>query len=77
MTVLELEQLSVRFGGHLAVSDVSLRVEGGRVSGLIGPNGSGKSTTFNLIAGSLTPSAGSIRFQGRDVGGLPGGRLTT
>ena len=67
MTVLELEQLSVRFGGHLAVSDVSLRVEGGRVSGLIGPNGAGKTTTFNAICGVVNPSGGQVTLDGKDI----------
>ena len=67
MSVLELDSLSVRFGGHLAVSDVSLTVEGGRVSGLIGPNGAGKTTTFNAICGVVNPSAGRVRLGGKDI----------
>ncbi len=67
MTVLELDGLSVRFGGHLAVSDVSIKVEGGRVSGLIGPNGAGKTTTFNAICGVVVPSAGSVSLDGKDI----------
>jgi len=70
MSVLELERVSVRFGGHLAVSDVSLRVEGGRISGLIGPNGAGKTTTFNAVCGVVTPSSGRIRLDGRDISRL-------
>ena len=70
MSVLEVENLSVRFGGHLAVSSASLRVEGGRVSGLIGPNGAGKTTTFNAICGVVTPSSGRIKLDGRDISGL-------
>ena len=67
MNLLELESLSVRFGGHLAVSDVSMRVEGGRVSGLIGPNGAGKTTTFNAICGVVTPSSGRVSLGGKDI----------
>jgi len=67
MSTLELESLSVRFGGHLAVSDVSLQVEGGKVCGLIGPNGAGKTTTFNAICGVVTPSAGRVRLAGKDI----------
>ena len=67
MTVLELENLSVRFGGHLAVSDASLRVEGGRVTGLIGPNGAGKTTTFNAICGVVPPSSGRVLLDGKDI----------
>jgi branched-chain amino acid transport system ATP-binding protein len=70
MSVLEVEDLSVRFGGHLAVSDASLRVEGGVVSGLIGPNGAGKTTTFNAICGVVTPSSGRIRLDGKDISRL-------
>jgi len=63
--------LSRRFGGFLAVNRVSFEVREGEIVGLIGPNGSGKSTTFNLIAGALRPTAGSIRFRGEDITGLP------
>ncbi|HTO01869.1 MAG TPA: ABC transporter ATP-binding protein [Microthrixaceae bacterium] len=67
MSVLQLDSLSVRFGGHLAVSEVSLTVEGGRITGLIGPNGAGKTTTFNAICGVVSPSAGTVRFDGKDI----------
>lgn len=70
MSVLEVDGVSVRFGGHLAVSDCSLRVEGGRVSGLIGPNGAGKTTTFNAICGVVQPSAGQVRLDDRNISGL-------
>jgi len=69
--VLSVNGLSKRFGGFLAVSQVSFEVRPGEILGLIGPNGSGKSTTFNLIAGALRPSAGSIRFDGAEIAGLP------
>jgi branched-chain amino acid transport system ATP-binding protein len=68
--VLEVSGLSKRFGGFLAVNDVSFAVRPGEILGLIGPNGSGKTTTFNLIAGTFPPSAGSIRFEGGDIAGL-------
>jgi branched-chain amino acid transport system ATP-binding protein len=71
MSVLEVENLSVRFGGHLAVGDASLRVEGGSISGLIGPNGAGKTTTFNAISGVVSPTAGRVLLDGRDISGLP------
>jgi len=73
--VLSVSGLSKRFGGFLAVNQVSFEVAQGEFLGLIGPNGSGKSTTFNLIAGTLTPSAGSVRFAGREIGGLPAHRV--
>src|ERR1700757_2312278 len=69
--MLEVNGLSKRFGGFLAVNQVSFEVRAGEILGLIGPNGSGKSTTFNLIAGALRPSSGSIRFDGTDIAGLP------
>ena len=68
--MLTVEGLTKRFGGFLAVSQVSFEVREGEILGLIGPNGSGKSTTFNLIAGNLRPSSGSIRLDGAEIGGL-------
>ena len=68
--MLALASLSKRFGGFLAVNQVSFEVREGEILGLIGPNGSGKSTTFNLIAGTLRPSGGSIRFAGAEIGGM-------
>jgi branched-chain amino acid transport system ATP-binding protein len=68
--MLVATDLSRRFGGFLAVNRVSFEVREGEIVGLIGPNGSGKSTTFNLIAGALRPTAGSIRFHGEDITGL-------
>jgi branched-chain amino acid transport system ATP-binding protein len=73
--VLTVEGLSKRFGGFTAVNDVSFTVEKGEIVGLIGPNGSGKSTIFNLLSGAHTPNAGSIRFEGREIAGLPPHRI--
>jgi branched-chain amino acid transport system ATP-binding protein len=67
--MLAVEGLTKRFGGFTAVSGVSFRVEEGEILGLIGPNGSGKSTIFNMLSGTLAPNAGSIRFEGREIGG--------
>ena len=67
--MLAVSGLTKRFDGFLAVSQVSFEVREGEILGLIGPNGSGKSTIFNLISGALRPSAGSIRFGGRDIAG--------
>ncbi len=69
--LLTVEGLCKQFGGFLAVNRVSFDVRPGEILGLIGPNGSGKSTTFNLIAGNLRPSSGSIRMNGKEIGGLP------
>jgi branched-chain amino acid transport system ATP-binding protein len=73
--VLSVEGLTKDFDGFLAVKDVSFEVAEGEILGLIGPNGSGKSTTFNLIAGALKPTAGSVRFLGHEVAGLPAYRV--
>lgn len=70
MALLELRGLGVRFGGHLAVSDVDLDADAGSITGLIGPNGAGKTTTFNLITGVLAPSAGRVTFDGVDITSL-------
>ena len=69
--MLEVNGLCKRFGGFLAVNRVSFELRAGEILGLIGPNGSGKSTTFNLIAGTLRPSSGSIRLDGKEIAGLP------
>ena len=74
--MLAVEHLVKHFGGFTAVNDVSFAVEQGEILGLIGPNGSGKSTIFNMLAGALPPSAGSIRFEGRELGGLAPHRIT-
>ena len=68
--MLEVSGLFKRFGGFTAVSQVSFRVDQGEILGLIGPNGSGKSTIFNLLSGTLPPTAGSIRLQGHEIGGM-------
>ena len=73
--MLKVEQLTKRFGGFTAVSNVSFEVAEGEILGLIGPNGSGKSTVFNLIAGALKPNAGSVRFRGAEIGGRPAHRV--
>lgn len=67
---LEAERITMRFGGLVAVDDVSLRLEPGRITALVGPNGSGKSTLVNVITGIYRPSAGQVRFAGRDITGL-------
>lgn len=68
--LLECEQLTKRFGGLVAVDEVDLAIEHGRVYGLIGPNGAGKTTLFNMIAGLLEPSEGTVRFEGEDITGM-------
>jgi ABC-type Fe3+/spermidine/putrescine transport system ATPase subunit len=73
--MLAVNALTRVFGGFTAVNSVSFEVKEGEILGLIGPNGSGKSTTFNLIAGALAPTAGSIRFLGQEIGGWPAYRV--
>ena len=73
--MLAVSGLSKSFGGFLAVNQVSFDVREGEILGLIGPNGSGKSTTFNLIAGTLRPTGGSIRFEGKEIAGLDAHRV--
>jgi branched-chain amino acid transport system ATP-binding protein len=67
--MLTVQGLTKRFGGFTAVNNVSFEVEKGEILGLIGPNGSGKSTIFNVLAGALAPNGGSVRFEGREIGG--------
>ena len=66
--VLEVDGVTVRYGAVVAVEEVSLRVEPGRIVGLIGPNGAGKTTLIDAVTGFTPPSAGSIRLDGVDIG---------
>src|SRR5499426_3086981 len=65
--MLQVRDLSKRFGGILAVDRVSFDVREGEILGVIGPNGSGKSTLFNCILGQLVPDRGSVHVDGREV----------
>jgi branched-chain amino acid transport system ATP-binding protein len=67
--LLELDRVSRRFGGLLAVHNLSFAMREGEILGLIGPNGAGKSTLFNLINGVFAPNSGRIVFAGRDITG--------
>jgi branched-chain amino acid transport system ATP-binding protein len=75
--LLSLENLTVTFGGLVAVNDFSLQLFSGDLVGLIGPNGAGKTTVFNLITGQYHPSKGRIIFQGKDITGLSPDVVTT
>ena len=68
--LLQLDQVTIRFGGLTAVNAVDFVVHEGELCGLIGPNGAGKTTVFNLITGVYPPTDGTVSFAGRDVRGL-------
>ncbi|MEQ8443159.1 MAG: ABC transporter ATP-binding protein [Alphaproteobacteria bacterium] len=68
--MIKTENVCKRFGGLVAVDDVSLSIEKGSITGLVGPNGAGKTTFFNLIAGLFAPTSGQIFLDGEDVTGL-------
>src|SRR5262249_56934431 len=69
--LLEVTGLLKRFGAIVVADDVTFSLESGHCLGMIGPNGAGKSSVFNLIAGTIEPDGGSIRFEGRELRRLP------
>ena len=71
MSVLEVRDLSIRFGGLQALQDVNLEVNEYEIVGLIGPNGAGKTTAFNCITGFYQPNTGSVSYRGKDVTKAP------
>ncbi len=73
--ILEAQHLRKQFGGLVAVDDVSLRVRAGSLHSIIGPNGAGKTTLFNLLSGTLHPTAGHVIYDGRDITSLPPYRI--
>jgi branched-chain amino acid transport system ATP-binding protein len=70
-----VDQLSCRFGGLVAVDQVSLQVQPGEIFGLLGPNGAGKTTLFNLISGITRPSSGAVHWKGMAITGAPSHRV--
>src|SRR4051794_28430525 len=66
-STLETRDLTIRFGGHIAVNSVNCTFRPGELTAIVGPNGAGKTTYFNLISGQLRPSDGSILFDGSDI----------
>ena len=73
--LLEVRNVTKRFGGLVAVNDVSFDVGEGSIVGLIGPNGAGKTTTFNVITGNYRANAGSVTFAGRSLVGMKTHRI--
>lgn len=70
MALLEVNGITKRFGGLIAVNDLSLSVDKGQILGLIGPNGAGKTTAFNMVSGFYKPDEGEVFFNGREINGL-------
>lgn len=75
MSLLTLDKATIRFGGLVAVNEVSFSLEKGDLFGLIGPNGAGKTTCFNMITGVYEPTSGDIIFQGRKIQGTPSNKI--
>jgi ABC-type branched-subunit amino acid transport system ATPase component len=76
MSFVEIDRVSLRFAGLLAVDQVSLRIDQGEMVGLIGPNGSGKTTLLNVLTGHYAPDSGSVRLAGRSIHGLRPNQVT-
>lgn len=73
--LLEVTALQKRFQGIVALDGVSFSLQAGKITALIGPNGAGKTTMFNCVTGMYTPTAGAVRFDGREIGGLGAHRI--
>ena len=69
-TVLELQDVKLRFGGLSAIDNLTFTIKRGQIIGLIGPNGAGKTSAFNVISGFYKPTSGTIKFLGKSIGGL-------
>ncbi len=76
MSLLELDKLSLSFGGLKALNELDINVEQGEVVSIIGPNGAGKTTVFNVITGVYEPTSGDIRFDGKSIAGLAPYKIT-
>lgn len=75
-SILETQGVTMRFGGVVAVNNLSIEVGNGEIVALIGPNGAGKTTAFNMITGVYTPTAGKILYNGKDITGLRPDQIT-
>jgi branched-chain amino acid transport system ATP-binding protein len=76
MSLLATHDLTIRFGGHVAVNAVTCTFQPGTLTAIVGPNGAGKTTYFNLISGQLNASAGSVTLNGRELSGLSASQRT-
>ena len=76
MSLLQLDKVTIQFGGLKAVTELDFRIEPGEMLGLIGPNGAGKTTVFNLITGVYRPTSGSLTFDGKTIAGQRPCRIT-
>src|SRR4051794_5926080 len=76
MSLLATKDLTIRFGGHVAVNSVTCSFEPGTLTAIVGPNGAGKTTYFNLISGQLKASQGRVSLGGRDLSGLSASQRT-
>jgi branched-chain amino acid transport system ATP-binding protein len=74
--LLELDRVSIRFGGVLAIADLELEINEGSIFGLIGPNGAGKTSCFNVVTGVYQPTSGRVRFDGKVLAGMKPHRIT-
>jgi len=74
--ILRTQDLTVRFGGHVAVDAVSCAFQAGELTAIVGPNGAGKTTYFNLISGQIPATAGKVFLRGRDLGGMSASQRT-
>jgi branched-chain amino acid transport system ATP-binding protein len=74
-TLLDVQHLTMRFGGLLAVHDLSFTARRREITAIIGPNGAGKTTLFNLLTGTFPPSSGRIVFDGKEITGTPAHRV--
>jgi branched-chain amino acid transport system ATP-binding protein len=76
MPVLELDQLSLAFGGLAALSELDIAIDENEIVSVIGPNGAGKTSLFNVITGLYEPTSGDVRFDGRSIAGLRPDKIT-
>ena len=74
--LLDINKLSVTFGGLHALKDLDFHVDEGEIVGVIGPNGAGKTTFFNMISGMVAPTSGEINFEGQSLIGLDPNQVT-